>query len=114
MVGKAAKTEAMLQLNTEHGSDELLLKIGIHEGPCLAVNLNDRQDYFGQTVKIASPAQGLADPNVIMTTERSSGMPRFRRTYVTAASHRPRRWRNFRASGGSPQSSHRRELGLLL
>src|SRR4030095_7372404 len=29
--------------------DELLLKIGIHEGPCLAVSLNDRQDYFGRT-----------------------------------------------------------------
>ncbi|CCM75999.1 adenylate/guanylate cyclase domain-containing protein [Rhizobium mesoamericanum] len=61
--------EAMLRLNTEHGSDDLLLKIGIHEGPCLAVNLNDRQDYFGQTVNIASRVQGLADPNVIMTTE---------------------------------------------
>ncbi|NKK75708.1 adenylate/guanylate cyclase domain-containing protein [Rhizobium leguminosarum bv. viciae] len=61
--------EAMLRLNAEHGSDDLLLKIGIHEGPCLAVNLNDRQDYFGQTVNIASRVQGLADPNVIMTTE---------------------------------------------
>lgn len=65
--------EAMLRLNTEHGSDDLLLKIGIHEGPCLAVNLNDRQDYFGQTVNIASRVQGLADPNVIMTTEAIVG-----------------------------------------
>jgi class 3 adenylate cyclase len=65
--------EAMLQLNAEHGSDDLLLKIGIHEGPCLAVNLNDRQDYFGQTVNIASRVQGLADPNVILTTEAIVG-----------------------------------------
>ncbi|WP_018858403.1 adenylate/guanylate cyclase domain-containing protein [Rhizobium sp. 42MFCr.1] len=65
--------EAMLRLNAEHGSDDLLLKIGIHEGPCLAVNLNDRQDYFGQTVNIASRVQGLADPNVIMTTEAIVG-----------------------------------------
>ncbi|EPE95642.1 adenylate/guanylate cyclase domain-containing protein [Rhizobium grahamii] len=65
--------EAMLQLNAEHGSDDLLLKIGIHEGPCLAVNLNDRQDYFGQTVNIASRVQGLADPNVILTTEAVVG-----------------------------------------
>jgi class 3 adenylate cyclase len=43
-----------------HGRDDLLLKIGIHEGPCLAVSLNDRQDYFGQTVNIASRVQGLA------------------------------------------------------
>lgn len=61
--------EAMLGLNTERGSNDLLLKIGIHEGPCLAVNLNDRQDYFGQTVNIASRVQGLADPYVILTTE---------------------------------------------
>ncbi len=61
--------KAMLRLNAEHGADDLLLKIGIHEGSCLAVNLNDRQDYFGQTVNIASRVQGLADPNVIMTTE---------------------------------------------
>ncbi|MBB3590646.1 class 3 adenylate cyclase [Rhizobium sp. BK529] len=61
--------EAMLQLNTERGSEDLLLKIGIHEGPCLAVNMNDRQDYFGQTVNIASRVQELAEPHVILTTE---------------------------------------------
>jgi class 3 adenylate cyclase len=46
--------EAMRELNAERGREDLLLKIGIHEGPCLAVTLNDRQDYFGQTVNIAS------------------------------------------------------------
>jgi class 3 adenylate cyclase len=40
----------MRRLNEERGGEDLLLKIGIHEGPCLAVTLNDRQDYFGQTV----------------------------------------------------------------
>src|SRR6185312_3715437 len=38
----------------EGQGEDLLLKIGIHEGPCLAVMLNDRQDYFGQTVNIAA------------------------------------------------------------
>jgi class 3 adenylate cyclase len=52
--------EAMRRLNESHGREDLLLKIGIHEGPCLAVNLNERQDYFGQTVNIASRVQGLA------------------------------------------------------
>src|SRR5581483_10294986 len=33
--------EAMERLNRERGSDDLLLKIGIHQGPCLAVVLND-------------------------------------------------------------------------
>src|SRR5262245_62139368 len=52
--------EEMRRLNEAHGREDLLLKIGIHEGPCLAVNLNERQDYFGQTVNIASRVQGLA------------------------------------------------------
>ena len=52
--------EAMLSLADNHKGEDLLLKIGIHEGPCLAVMLNDRQDYFGQTVNIASRVQGLA------------------------------------------------------
>jgi class 3 adenylate cyclase len=45
-----------------------LLKIGIHEGPCLAVVLNDRQDYFGQTVNIAARVQALADSRSILAT----------------------------------------------
>ena len=53
--------EAMRAFNAEHGEEDLLLKIGIHEGPCLAVVLNERQDYFGQTVNIASRVQGLAE-----------------------------------------------------
>jgi class 3 adenylate cyclase len=48
--------------------EDLLLKIGIHEGPCLAVMLNDRQDYFGQTVNIAARVQGLAESRAILAT----------------------------------------------
>jgi class 3 adenylate cyclase len=61
--------EAMRELNTAHGRQDLLLKIGIHEGPCLAVLLNDRQDYFGQTVNVASRVQGMADATAIIVTE---------------------------------------------
>ncbi|MGO4388557.1 adenylate/guanylate cyclase domain-containing protein [Microvirga sp. 2YAF29] len=60
--------DAMRSLNEERGEEDLLLKIGIHEGPCLAVVLNDRQDYFGQTVNIASRVQGLADSRSIYAT----------------------------------------------
>jgi class 3 adenylate cyclase len=60
--------EAMQALNEKHGREDLLLKIGIHEGPCLAVTLNDRQDYFGQTVNIASRVQGLAVSRAILAT----------------------------------------------
>lgn len=57
--------EAVKDLN-----GDLLLKIGIHMGPCLAVSLNDRQDYFGQTVNIASRVQGLATSRSIFATRQ--------------------------------------------
>jgi class 3 adenylate cyclase len=60
--------QAMRALNEAHDREDLLLKIGIHEGPCLAVTLNERQDYFGQTVNIASRVQGLADSQSILAT----------------------------------------------
>src|SRR5881397_262033 len=60
--------EAMRSLNAQRGGEDLLLKIGIHEGPCLAVVLNDRQDYFGQTVNIASRIQALAASREIYAT----------------------------------------------
>jgi class 3 adenylate cyclase len=60
--------EAMRVLNDERGSEDLLLKIGIHEGPCIAVSLNERQDYFGQTVNIASRVQHLATSREIFAT----------------------------------------------
>jgi class 3 adenylate cyclase len=53
--------DAMRKLSKTHEPEDLLLKIGIHEGPCLAVTLNDRLDYFGQTVNVAARVQGLAD-----------------------------------------------------
>ena len=49
----------MDNLNKGQRHEDLVLKIGMHEGPCLAVTLNDRLDYFGQTVNIAARVQGL-------------------------------------------------------
>jgi class 3 adenylate cyclase len=67
--------DAMRALNAERGGEDLLLKIGIHEGPCLAVVLNNRQDYFGQTVNIAARVQGLADSRSIYVTGPVVGHP---------------------------------------
>ena len=36
----------------------LSLKAGIHTGPCIAVTLNDRLDYFGSTVNLAARLEG--------------------------------------------------------
>ena len=59
---------AMDKLNAERGRDDLVVKIGIHEGPCLAVTLNERQDYFGQTVNIAARVQGLSTSQAMHIT----------------------------------------------
>jgi class 3 adenylate cyclase len=59
---------AMDKLNKERDSNDLVVKIGIHEGPCLAVMLNERQDYFGQTVNIAARVQSLSTSQEIHIT----------------------------------------------
>jgi class 3 adenylate cyclase len=60
---------AMAGINAERQNEDLLLKIGIHEGPCLAVMLNNSQDYFGQTVNVAARVQGLASSRAIFVTQ---------------------------------------------
>jgi class 3 adenylate cyclase len=60
--------DAIQKLNAE-----LLIKIGIHEGPCLAVMLNERQDYFGQTVNIAARVQSLAVSRSIFASRQVVG-----------------------------------------
>jgi class 3 adenylate cyclase len=62
--------EAMSDLGAERQHQSLRLKMGIHEGPCLAVTLNAQQDYFGQTVNVASRVQGLAASRSIVVTEQ--------------------------------------------
>ncbi len=47
-----AITSAQKTLNAR--GQGMWLKIGIHHGPCIAVNLNERLDYFGSTVNLAA------------------------------------------------------------
>ena len=42
------------------GSRPLQLKAGLNTGPCIAVTLNDRLDYFGSTVNMAARLEGLS------------------------------------------------------
>jgi class 3 adenylate cyclase len=46
----------------------ILLKAGIHYGPCIAVTLNDHLDYFGSSVNIASRLEGLSDGGDIIVS----------------------------------------------
>jgi len=55
--------------NRGRSDRELILKIGVHKGAAIAVTLNDRLDYFGQTVNIAARIQHLADADEIYLSD---------------------------------------------
>jgi adenylate cyclase len=48
------------------GVAPLILKAGVHTGPCIAVTLNDRLDYFGSTVNMAARLEGLSTGNDVI------------------------------------------------
>lgn len=60
----AMRTE-IAAFNARRPDRTLILKIGVHKGAAIAVTLNDRLDYFGQTVNIAARVQNLADADEI-------------------------------------------------
>lgn len=57
--------QAMLARPSD-GSPGLTLKAGLHLGPCIAVTLNDRLDYFGSTVNLAARLEGLSTGNDVV------------------------------------------------
>lgn len=61
--------DAISKFNTDR-EDEILVKIGIHSGPTIMVTLNNRVDYFGQTVNLAARLQGQAKDNQIIISEK--------------------------------------------
>lgn len=50
----------------EQTHDTLLLRIGLFSGPAIAVNSNDRLDYFGRTVNLAARVQGQGDAGEVI------------------------------------------------
>ena len=101
--------EQMHALSEERGTEDLILKIGIHEGPCLAVYLNDRQDYFGQTVNIASRVQELATDDSIFATRAVVEQAGSRAPALVARRHRAAS-RTIAARDRRPHAGLRRSL----
>ncbi|HEY1795302.1 MAG TPA: adenylate/guanylate cyclase domain-containing protein [Stellaceae bacterium] len=54
---------------------EILVKLGLHCGPCIAVTLNDRLDYFGRTVNLAARLQGQSRGGDIVVSEDMTAEP---------------------------------------
>jgi class 3 adenylate cyclase len=61
--------------NSEHGDPSVILKIGAHCGPSIAVTLNENLDYFGQTVNVAARVQSLAEAGEICVSEALYSAP---------------------------------------
>ncbi len=61
--------KAVEQLNSDQQRRDFVLKIGVHKGASIAVTLNERLDYFGQTVNVAARVQNLADADEVCMTE---------------------------------------------
>ncbi len=49
--------QQLAEFNKEK-QDPIVLKVGLHSGPAIAVTSNDRLDYFGRTVNLAARIQG--------------------------------------------------------
>jgi len=53
----------------ERGEPMLWLKVGLHKGPCIVVNLNDRLDYFGSTVNITARLPSFSQGGELILSE---------------------------------------------
>ena len=53
----------------KRGEPMLWLKAGLHKGPCIVVNLNDRLDYFGSTVNITARLPNFSKGGELILSE---------------------------------------------
>ena len=84
-------------LNDENGDSQngdkesrpLILKIGLHTGPSIVVNSNQRLDYFGRTVNLAARIQGASTGNDLVLSREVLDAPGVREILKSAPPLRP-------------------------
>ena len=69
---------AMHEDNAARGKPALVLKIGIHHGACIAVNMNNILDYFGTAVNLAARIQRESRGGDIIVSEEMWSDPQVR------------------------------------
>jgi len=79
----AGAVRAMLDAQTQlasppEGMQPLSLKAGLHTGPCIAVTLNDRLDYFGSTVNMAARLEGQSTGDDVVISSAVYSDPQVR------------------------------------
>ena len=71
----ANAVKAALAMQARIADHELVLKLGVHVGPSVVVNLNDRLDYFGSTVNMAARLQGQSQGGDIVLSRAVADDP---------------------------------------
>lgn len=67
--------KAHAEIGKVEGTPPLYLKVGIHSGPCIAVTLNERLDYFGSTVNAAARLPGLSTGGSVVMSDQTASDP---------------------------------------
>ncbi len=70
-----AVQQNIAEFNRGHSDTEIHLKMGLHGGRCIVVNLNDRLDYFGSTVNLAARLQGQSRGGDIIISDELASDP---------------------------------------
>ncbi len=86
----ASCVDAALRLNgaVAHlrcGATPLLLRVGLHVGPCVVMRANDRLDYFGTTVNLAARLEATASAGEIAMSESDAERPGIAEAIATLA-----------------------------
>ena len=79
----ANAVRAALDMQAKIKSHDLVLKLGVHMGPSVVVNLNDRLDYFGSTVNMAARLQGQSQGGDVVISRAVADDPAVKPLLVT-------------------------------
>jgi class 3 adenylate cyclase len=60
---------------TSFGKVAIIVKLGLHCGPCIAVTLNERFDYFGRTINLAARLEGESRGDDIVLSATMAAEP---------------------------------------
>ncbi|MEX2614916.1 MAG: adenylate/guanylate cyclase domain-containing protein [Alphaproteobacteria bacterium] len=61
--------QGVREFNRESSGENIVIKLGVHCGPCIAVTLSERFDYFGSTINMAARLQGESNGGDIVLSE---------------------------------------------
>jgi len=67
LAAAAGMSRAIGRINAD--GEQLVLKIGLHTGSCIAIQTNHQIDYFGRAVNVASRVQSVAAGGEIVVTD---------------------------------------------